>query len=198
MTRRDRRKAETRDRLVRSAARLFAERGVDGTTMDDIGADAGVSRTSVFNYFGYKEAILVEIGAGFVQEIAAAAARYQRRSPRQSLYDLADAIAAIAERDPGLIAAVAHETMHPEPTRRHAALERMRYPVLIEGLLTELAASGRLRHGRRAATHLHQLVDLTAGTLVRVGGELPIAQLRGELRANVDLFCEGALRDAGT
>jgi len=131
-------------------------------------------------------------------EIAAAAARYQRRSPRQSLYDLADAIAAIAERDPGLIAAVAHETMHPEPTRRHAALERMRYPVLIEGLLTELAASGRLRHGRRAATHLHQLVDLTAGTLVRVGGELPIAQLRGELRANVDLFCEGALRDAGT
>ena len=198
MTRRDRRKAETRDRLVRSAARLFAERGVDGTTMDDIGADAGVSRTSVFNYFGYKEAILVEIGAGFVQEIAAAAARYQRRSPRQSLYDLADAVAAIAERDPGLIAAVAHEMMHPEPARRHAALERMRYPVLIEGLLAELATAGRLRHGRRAATHLHQLVDLTAGTLVRVGGELPIGQLRGELRANVDLFCEGALRDAGT
>ncbi len=195
MTRRDRRKAQTRETLVATAARLFAERGVDATTMDEIATGAGVSRTSVFNYFGYKEAILVEIGAGFVQEIAAAAARFQRRSPRQALYDLADAVAAIAERDPQLISAVAHEMMHPDASRRHAALERMQYPVLIEGMLADLAASGKLRHARRVAAHLRQLVDLTAGTLVRVGGEVPLGQLRGELRANVDLFCDGALRE---
>lgn len=195
MTRRDRRKAQTRETLVATAARLFAERGVAATTMDEIAAGAGVSRTSVFNYFGYKEAILVEIGAGFVQEIATAAARFQRRSPRQALYDLADAVAAIAERDPELISAVAHEMMHPDAARRHAALERMQYPMLIEGLLADLAGSGKLRHARRAASHLRQLVDLTAGTLVRVGSDMPMPQLRGELRANVDLFCDGAIRD---
>ena len=195
MTRRDRRKAQTRETLVATAARLFAERGVAATTMDEIAAGAGVSRTSVFNYFGYKEAIVVEIGAGFVKEVADAAARFQRRSPRQALYDLADAVAAIAERDPQLISAVAHEMMHPDAARRHAAIERMQYPTLIEGLLTDLAAGGKLRHARRAASHLRQLVDLTAGTLVRVDGEMPISQLRGELRANVDLFCDGAIRD---
>lgn len=195
MSRRDIRKAETRARLVAAAARLFAERGVGGTTMDEIAAAADVSRTSVFNYFGYKEAILVEIGAGFVQEIAAAAARFQRRSPRQALYDLADAIAAISERDPQLIAAVAHEMMHPDRARRQAALDRMRYPMLIEGMLAELAAAGKLRHGRRVASHVRQLVDLTAGTLVRLDSDALMAQLRSELRANVDLFCDGALRD---
>ncbi|MEO8246563.1 MAG: helix-turn-helix domain-containing protein [Chloroflexota bacterium] len=195
MTRRDRRKAQTRETLVANAARLFAERGVAATTMDDIAAAAGVSRTSVFNYFGYKEAILVEIGAGFVQEIAAAAARYQRRSPRQALYDLADAISAIAERDPQLISAVAHEMMHPDAARRHAALERMQYPMLIEGMLADLAAGGKLRHARRVTSHVRQLVDLAAGTLVRVASDMPIPQLRVELRANVDLFCDGAMRD---
>ncbi len=195
MTRRDRRTAETRTRLIAAAARLFAQRGVDATTIDEIAAAGGVSRTSVFNYFGYKEAILVEIGAGFVREIADVASRTPRRAPRQALYDLADAIAAIAERDPQLIAAVAHEMMHPDPVRRHAASDRMAYPGLIAGMLADLAAAGRLRHPRRVSSHLRQLVDLTGGALLRAGGDYPIEQLRAELRANVDLFCDGAIRD---
>lgn len=197
MSLRERRKTQTRERLVAVAARLFAEQGVEATTMDEIAHAAGVSRTSVFNYFGYKEAILVEIGAGFVTEVAAIAGQYQRRSPRQALYDLADAIALIADRDPALIAAVAHEMMHPEPARRLNALERMRYPMLIEGLLGDLAASGRLRHPRRVATYVRQLVDLATGALVRITGGLSSAQVRGELRANVDLFCDGAITDPG-
>ena len=70
---RERKKASVRERLVDAAAQLFLERGVDGTTMDDIAAAAGTSRTSVFNYFGYKEAILVEIGARYVRAIGAQA-----------------------------------------------------------------------------------------------------------------------------
>ena len=60
---RELKKAATRKALIDAAARLFAERGVEGTTMDDIARAAGTSRTSVFNYFGYKEMILCEIGA---------------------------------------------------------------------------------------------------------------------------------------
>ncbi|HEX2141825.1 MAG TPA: TetR family transcriptional regulator, partial [Candidatus Limnocylindria bacterium] len=49
MGKRERRKAETREALIDAAARLFAEQGVEGTTMDDIARAAGTSRTSVFN-----------------------------------------------------------------------------------------------------------------------------------------------------
>jgi AcrR family transcriptional regulator len=193
---RDRRTAATRERIVAVAAELFGARGVEPTTMDEIARGAGLSRTSVFNYFPYKEAILVEIGAGFVTEIGAMAAQHQRRTPRQALYDLADAIAVLATRQPGLIAAVAREMLHPDPGRRRHALLRMRYPTLIESILGELVATDRLRHPRRLASHVRQLVDLTGGAVVRAGGDFPMTQLRAELRANVDLFCDGALREA--
>ena len=67
---RETKKLATRQGMIDAAARLFAERGVDRTTMDDIARAAGTSRTSVFNYFGYKEMILCEIGARYVAEIA--------------------------------------------------------------------------------------------------------------------------------
>src|SRR5918998_655134 len=99
---RELRKAATREALIDAAARLFAERGVERTTMDDIARAAGSSRTSVFNYFGYKEMILCEIGARYVAEIAgtAQAAVARKRSPKQQLLDMVDALAEIAARDP--------------------------------------------------------------------------------------------------
>ncbi len=193
---RERKRAETRQRIVAVATRLFGDQGLDTTTMDEIARGAGVSRTSVFNHFAYKEAILVEIGADVVTDIAALRAQHQRRTPRQALYDLADAIALTATRQPELIAAVAREMLHPEPARRRHALMRMRYATLIRAVLSELTANGRLRHPRRVASHVRQLVDLTSGTLLRAGGDFPLAQLRAELRTNVDLFWDGAVTDA--
>jgi AcrR family transcriptional regulator len=152
-----------------------------------------LSRATVFNYFPYKEAILVEIGARFVAEIARQAGSHRRRSARRTLYDLADGVAAIAERHPSVVPYIAREMTHPEPDRRAYAAERMQYPALYEGLLNEMAAVGQLRSPRRRISYGRQLVDLTSGALVRVGNEFGLADLRAELRANVDVFLDGAL-----
>ena len=58
--RRDRKKAATRDRIYDCAVRLFASRGYDATSMDEIGECADVARATVFNYFARKEDILNE------------------------------------------------------------------------------------------------------------------------------------------
>jgi len=52
---RERKKVQTRDRLIRCAAALFAERGYDSTTMEDIAECADVARATAFNYFSRKE-----------------------------------------------------------------------------------------------------------------------------------------------
>lgn len=57
--RRERKKLETRDRLVDCAATLFTERGYDSTTMEDIADCADVARATVFNYFGRKEDLVL-------------------------------------------------------------------------------------------------------------------------------------------
>ncbi len=56
---RDRKKQEQRKRLIEAAASLFAERGIDSTTMEDIAAATDVSVATVYNYFGSKSALLL-------------------------------------------------------------------------------------------------------------------------------------------
>ncbi|MEU8973355.1 TetR family transcriptional regulator [Streptomyces monashensis] len=53
--RRDRKKAATRSTLLRTATRMFAERGYQDTTVKDIAAAAGVTERTFFRYFPSKE-----------------------------------------------------------------------------------------------------------------------------------------------
>jgi AcrR family transcriptional regulator len=50
----------TREAILQSARRLFAERGYDGATMRAIAADAGVDAALVVHFFGSKVALLIE------------------------------------------------------------------------------------------------------------------------------------------
>lgn len=49
-----------REELVRTAARLFAERGYHGTSMGDIAAAMGVQKGSLYSLTSSKQALLVE------------------------------------------------------------------------------------------------------------------------------------------
>jgi AcrR family transcriptional regulator len=51
--------AETRERLLRAAADVFAQRGYDGTRVADIAAVAGVSNGAIYAHFASKAELLV-------------------------------------------------------------------------------------------------------------------------------------------
>ena len=51
----------TRDVMLRQAARLFAERGFRGTSVEDIGAACGVSGPAVYKHFAGKDDILARL-----------------------------------------------------------------------------------------------------------------------------------------
>jgi AcrR family transcriptional regulator len=52
--------AETRERLLRAAAEVFAARGYDGTRVADIAAAAGVSNGALYAHFSSKGDLLVD------------------------------------------------------------------------------------------------------------------------------------------
>jgi AcrR family transcriptional regulator len=52
---------ETRSRILKSAMRLFAKKGFDGTTTKELAEDAGVAEGTLFRHFTNKKAILIEV-----------------------------------------------------------------------------------------------------------------------------------------
>jgi TetR/AcrR family transcriptional repressor of mexJK operon len=51
---------EKRAAILEAAKRLFPQHGFEGTSMDAVAADAGVSKLTVYSHFGAKEALFVE------------------------------------------------------------------------------------------------------------------------------------------
>jgi TetR/AcrR family transcriptional regulator, cholesterol catabolism regulator len=50
-----------REELVYAAAKVFAERGFDQTTMQDLAASMGLATGALYHYFGGKEQLLINI-----------------------------------------------------------------------------------------------------------------------------------------
>ncbi|MBF2027481.1 MAG: TetR/AcrR family transcriptional regulator [Oscillatoriales cyanobacterium C42_A2020_001] len=60
--------SETRTRILKSALRLFARQGYDGTTTRDLAEAANVAEGTLFRHFANKKAILIEVATqGWVE-----------------------------------------------------------------------------------------------------------------------------------
>jgi AcrR family transcriptional regulator len=57
LTRRERKKEETKERILKAAFSLFKSRGVEATTIEEICEKADVAKGTFFNYFPRKEAV---------------------------------------------------------------------------------------------------------------------------------------------
>jgi AcrR family transcriptional regulator len=65
------RRAQTRRALLDAAAELFAERGVDGASIDAIAEAAGRTSGAIYDHFGGKEGLLFALLEGWVDDVAA-------------------------------------------------------------------------------------------------------------------------------
>jgi AcrR family transcriptional regulator len=196
--RRERRKAETYERLMRAALRLFAEQGLAATTIEQITEAADVGKGTFFNYFPTKEHVLLAFGDTRVKKIRAALeeAREGGQPMWQVLRRLARSLAEEASHTPGLLRSILVAPLSREPVREFMA--------------------GKLREGRAALAEVFQIgqergelrTDLSAAYMARgfqqsVFGALVLWSLdpQGDLIAWLDLWLEmflGGLDPPGT
>jgi AcrR family transcriptional regulator len=55
------RSSEAHEKVLRAALDLFAERGIDATSMDSIAQASGVSKATIYNHWVDKEALLMDV-----------------------------------------------------------------------------------------------------------------------------------------
>lgn len=141
--RRARRQAEIRERLVRSALRLFAERGFTATTVEEITNLADVGKGTFFNYFPSKEHVFAARARGqaeIVEQFVAKAC--DSTEPMGGLfYRLAVTLSEGFEVSPAIFRSILVAVSSNEVVRQmlSEALERARKP------LAELMTLGQQR-----------------------------------------------------
>ncbi len=139
--RRQRRRAETRDRIFRSALRLFAEQGFMATTVEEITEAADVGKGTFFNYFRNKEDVLSALAEVQLDKYAHAiqAAESGALTPREALRDLWLRL--------------------PEEPGRSPALVRSLMVVFLTSTAVRQKMTRSLEHGRKMLARLFALAQ---------------------------------------
>jgi len=162
------RRAVTRDKLLKAGLKLFSKAGVDGTTVAEITAEAGVGFGSFYNHFESKQALVDALIDSYIAEHASL-----RNAPEMSTLDVAEQVSAWlrfvlerakADRDWGLFF-----------SRTSSLMIAGR-----KGYIRELA--GDMRRGMKQGRFHVEDFDITLFTIV--GGNLTclIATLEGEIK----------------
>jgi AcrR family transcriptional regulator len=127
VSRHDRRKQETRSRILEAAGELFAEQGYEATKVAEICSRADVARQTFFNHFPAKRDLLLAMFENGVDSLAvnldAACARADSTRERLALF-FADTVGPALEVGPfnrDLVAQVlsaGEQALHPEHAGR--------------------------------------------------------------------------------
>lgn len=192
--RRERKRLQTLDHLAQTAWRLFETLGYDAVTMEQIAAQADVSKGTLYNHFPVKEALLAH---RFHGELAASV---------RELQPALRALPTLARRLTRILHASAHWSeshraylgpylRYRLSTLQPGAHDDGRYPrsgmqALYTALIEEAQAVGQARTDLAASQLAHQLQFLYLGALLRWLDQ-PRASLKTEFDAAISLFVRG-------
>lgn len=193
-------KPPVRDRLLASAARLFAERSFEGVSVREICKASGTSINMVHHYFGNKDGLLDEVLQSFDNNVYAIPLRLLQ-SPASSKGDLEQRLVLIFETT--LEACLEHRDHLVVAIRQQAALDTL--SAFQEGLVAFLETAKQDGYVREALD-----CEMISGAILdRVVSQAQFAPWIKEstgidlpsdgayrsrwCRANVDLFLHGII-----
>ena len=143
-SRRERRKAMTRRRLIEAADALFREQGFEATTVEAIAAAADVAKGTFFNYFRNKQGVLVAILHARIEEAV------QRYPPptmptEQRIYAMLDGVRASLRPYCRMLPHLLVHTMLPRRFKPRSERRKRPLMVAVVRILEEGQASGEVR-----------------------------------------------------
>jgi AcrR family transcriptional regulator len=145
---RDTKRSITEQTIVEKAVALFKEHGFDQVSVKQIAKASVVSEKTIFNYFPYKELIVL---AGAQPQLNALMDTIQKQideitEPTEVLRNFSLSLAELCVSDPAMIAVVVSEMLTLDPERLTMAMRYIPDPApLIRTVMTLARAQGKLR-----------------------------------------------------
>ncbi|WP_405603014.1 TetR/AcrR family transcriptional regulator [Streptomyces sp. NBC_01410] len=183
---RERTRRAVQAEIVATAMRLFLERGFEATTMEQIAGEIGISRRSLFRYFGTKEDIVLgdHAASGRVLQ-AALEARPADESPWDALRAALKTLFESLPYSPEDFLKIT-SMLHASPSLRARQLEKRQQ--WTELLVPDIA--------RRLGADADPMTQLRAGALVACALACSEAATEAWVRSNGTLDMERAFDEA--
>jgi AcrR family transcriptional regulator len=182
-----------REAVIDAAAALFLEHGFHGTSVDDLGAAAGISGPGLYRHFASKDALLMAVLDRLWAQLRPALDRVGELPPEEAIDLLLEAHLDLALGQPDAVVLLIRELRHlPDDYRARSRRNHRRYvdawATAIQGAHPALG----LGTARSVALAVHGLIDSAAlRPLVLTDGPP-----RGDQRALLERLARGVLRDA--
>lgn len=197
--RRQRRSAETRERLFRAALDLFANKGFLETTVEDITEAADVGKGTFFNYFPSKDHILIAFGEMQLAKLEASIedARRTHVSMPDFLRSLGARMTQEPTRNPAIVRTLLQAYLSTTPVRQAMVDLQKRAHTLHTQIIQLGQERGEIRSDLPAAEIAHVFRQTIFGTLL-VWSLYGDATLQSRMDASFNVLWSGmAPRAAG-
>src|SRR5690606_14463159 len=117
-----------REELLDAAEQLFLDQGFHGTSVDDLGAAAGISGPGLYRHFASKDAVLMAVLDRIWAQLRPAIDTAADQDPETALATLLDAQLELAMGQPSALVLLVRELRHLDVEyRRLAARNHRRY-----------------------------------------------------------------------
>lgn len=144
-------RAERRAQLIEAAAAAFLERGYDGTSMESVAAQAGVTRLIVYRNFEGKEALYRAV-------LRSVTERLRHEFDRDRTTEIAATLLRVARDHPDAFRLLWRHARHEPGFAAEAELFRLAAAEYADGIIMRFISDATYRRWSAAAVvdHLHE------------------------------------------
>lgn len=190
----ERRKEETRKKIIEAAITLFDKQSFDGTTMEQIAAKADVAKKTLYNHFPVKEAILVELVQRSTKETGPATIKMLRQLPdtRTRIIQMLTKLLETASIHQDIFRVYFAYRMHDKFRLNEDQSKRSGVYDFVQEIVRLGQQSSELRKNvsvEALSNHLELVYAVVIFDMARGKDEL---SLRNSIEENVDIFLNGA------
>jgi AcrR family transcriptional regulator len=194
---RERKKLQTRAAIINKAVELFNTHGFYSTSIDDIADAADVSRGTFFNYFGYKEAVIVEFGRDLMINLTAQVDEQLKEnvSAERIIYRIWLELRSLLEEYGEAVVVLSHELLNPDVERAGRAAQAFALADLIGNVAKAGQQSGRFRATLDTAQFGQLMANLIVVSVATQYRTNDMAAADAYMRQSLNVIFHGATPD---